>query len=428
MENIIPAIQQMNEKSLKELSPQEFQQLLSSWFQDRGIIQDMKSYLKFQMINVLKNTTIGKNMTKCVPQTYSLAQQALHLIVAEYLLQNHCHFTFSLFINEVSLTNILPNDKAFFCNDDTYKTTRNVFDKDNLINILELTGLPKDNEHFARILNCYFEGGVCSLLSCLIDVIGKGIKESSVIDVEDKAGTDFDDDFMGNVSQILESLNLPQKTRNRLLHSIKLCYDVKNRAFENQCIKLINKFKKEIHIRDKRIHDADRQKRLLEKQVLKLQRENDSVNEKLHSLLKESKVVQHQQIIPSVCSLNHCDDKCKEANKLYEIYKKEIELLRIDNTKQKEEIQKLDFNCNELLKEFNCCQSKINLVNTKIQEDIYHEVNSLSAACHDNNTQLGPDSDTTITEEILQQAREKLKLLEEESKELDIRFSNFVIK
>lgn len=173
MERLTPAIQSADEKPLKELSPQEFQQVLSAWFHDKGIVQDMKSYLKFQMINVLQNTVIGKNIkTSSSGSAYSLSQQALHLIVAEYLLYYHCDFALSLFSSEVNIKNLLPEAKRLF---DAEHTTKNPirFDKENLKNILEIVGICKDSQEHAKITSKYLESDENPLLFCILSLIGK---------------------------------------------------------------------------------------------------------------------------------------------------------------------------------------------------------------------------------------------------------------
>lgn len=170
----MPAIQISSEKSLKGLSPQEFQQMLSAWFQEKGIVQDMKSYLKFQMVNVLKNTVIGKNIKKGSVQTFTLAQQASHLIVAEYLMYHGCHFALSLFCTEVNLSTILPELKLFFEGENVSKDAFRQFDKENLIHILEIIGISKGSQYFSNIVNEYFESKTgIPLLLCLLHLIGQ---------------------------------------------------------------------------------------------------------------------------------------------------------------------------------------------------------------------------------------------------------------
>ncbi|XP_050308127.1 uncharacterized protein LOC126744653 isoform X3 [Anthonomus grandis grandis] len=179
MESISPAIHINTEKQLKELSPEEFQQMLSAWFNEKGVLRDMKSYLKYQMINVLKHTALGKHINSTAYQAHTLAQQALHLIVAEYLLQQECHFSLSLFSTEVNLSSILPDIKLFFDSENESKVALKKFHKQNLVNILELLGISKENPYYKIIINEYFSKTSVSILGCLLSVIGNNIKKQT---------------------------------------------------------------------------------------------------------------------------------------------------------------------------------------------------------------------------------------------------------
>lgn len=82
---------------VKELTSEQFQEELNRWFQDRGIIADLRSHLRHLMITALQNTQIGlKPMYKTSPKS-----QALDLLLAEYLLSRGCHYTLSVFTSEV---------------------------------------------------------------------------------------------------------------------------------------------------------------------------------------------------------------------------------------------------------------------------------------------------------------------------------------
>ncbi|ENN71400.1 hypothetical protein HUJ04_010618 [Dendroctonus ponderosae] len=416
MENLTPAIQSVNEKTLKELSPQEFQQVLSVWFHDKGIVQDMKSYLKFQMINVLQNTVIGKNIkTYSSGSAYSLSQQALHLIIAEYLLHYQCDFALSLFSSEVNIRNLLPETKRLFSSEPTTKKPIR-FDKENLKNILEIVGICKDSQEHLKIISKYFESDENPLLFCILSLIGKEPTKAGENSqyYQDEA---FEDDFFKNMRLVMQSQNLPHKTQTHLLRNLKVCLDLKNKSFEHQVVQLVDKFRKEIFARDEKLHHAQRRTKHLEKKSLATQEDNQGLRQQMQSLSTEEK----RNLIESAqCSLGHCNEQCADNKKLCALYQKEIERLKDLSNQQKLKFEQLSSSYGNLLKEFESCQNKIHFVNARI-EDVALE----SEKDQKESTSLSSNS---ITEEILQNARCKLKLLEDEGIELDIRFKNFVMK
>ncbi|XP_066152688.1 cilia- and flagella-associated protein 57 C-like [Euwallacea fornicatus] len=424
MEKVIPAVPQTSEKSLKELSPQEFQQILKSWFDEKGLVQDMKTYLKFQMINMLQNTPMGKQLSRKTVHTCSLPQQALQLIVAEYLLHSGCNFAFSLFTSEVNLSNVFPNTKVFLETNSLPKEQCR-FDKENFVSILELLGIPKPCENFKKIFHEYFENHDHSLLSCLLKIMSNNAMN---IEERDQQNEEFTDDFLKNVQQLLQSYNLPQKTHINILNSLKICYDLKNRSNEDQILKLISEFKKELKIRESKLESSYRRKKHLEKKIDRLKKENQKLREKLR-VVKEAPVEVQRVIeknIPVECILNHCDQKCITLKKICDSLKKESEELKHVNNTKTQEVTKLSRDYRNLLNEFGTYLNRINMMNMNLNlnEDVVENYNQEMTVQEKSLS----DSSDDWTEEVLTQARHKLKLLEEESKELDVRIDNFSIK
>ncbi|XP_066258046.1 cilia- and flagella-associated protein 57 C-like [Euwallacea similis] len=424
MEQVIPAMPQTSEKSLKELSPQEFQQMLKAWFNEKGLVQDMKTYLKFQMINILQNTSIGRHLSRKTTHICTLPQQALQLIVAEYLLQSGCNFALSLFISEVNLSNVFPKTKLFLETDSMSKEQCR-FDKENLTSILELLGIPKPCENFGKIFYEYFENHDHSLLSCLLKVISNNTMN---VEESDWQNEKFTDDFLRNIQQLLQSYNLPQKTYTNILNNLKVCYDLNKKSNEDQIVKLVSEFKKELKVRESKLESSYRRKKYLDKKFDKLKKENQKLREKLEVFKEVPVEVQRviEKNIPVECTLNHCDHKCVTLKQFCDSLKKECEELKHVNNAKTQEVTKLSREYRNLLNEFETYLNKINLMNSNL---------NLNEEVVDNSNQQMTVQDKTLsgssddwTEEVLTQARHKLKLLEEESKELDIRINNFSIK
>ncbi|XP_050308126.1 paramyosin isoform X2 [Anthonomus grandis grandis] len=241
---------------------------------------------------------------------------------------------------------------------------------------------------------------------------------------------EYEDDFMKNVYFVLQSSILPSDIQNQLLHNIKLCYDLKTKFYESQVLQLVNKFRKELNLHEQKLQHAKRRKMHLEKKVARLEKENQILKNKFENASKEMGPMHTErerlieQVVTFPCALDHCDINCQTAKADCDLYKKEVEKLKDINQQQKDEIERLKLSYNELLKEFNNCQTKINLVNLRLQEEIDREVQKDP---YQKSKSSSSSRSQSITEEILHEARQKLRLLEEESEELDIRFQKFCI-
>lgn len=49
-----------SEKILGNMTTDEFQSKLYVWFEEKGVLSDLRTHLRHQMINALKTTEIGK--------------------------------------------------------------------------------------------------------------------------------------------------------------------------------------------------------------------------------------------------------------------------------------------------------------------------------------------------------------------------------
>lgn len=414
MANLTPAVPNPEENLTKELSPVEFQQMLTTWFQEKGLIQDVKSYLKVQMISALKNTNIGQNIRKCASRVYTLSQQALHLVVGEYLLYHHCNFALSVFSSEVNLANILPETRLF--QNETHET-QDRFDKANLVHILELLGITRHNPSSAKIVHEYYNKSRNSLLNCLLNIIST----ETVNELEFQIGQgEIEDEFLRNVHQALQTYHLPSKLKIQLFDTIKVCYDLKNRSYENQIFQLISKFRAELKTREKKLYSNYKKRKHLEKKTAKLKEENLALKNCIDA---EQQVCKTVEPTPTVeCMLNHCNVECRNAKKTCESYKNEIEELNRVNSIQNVEIERLNSKYKELLNEFDGYLNKINVINSRL---------NLNDAIYEDSVDKGSSTSLSlesVSEEVLWQARQKLRLLEEESHKLDVRINSFVIK
>lgn len=164
---------------------------------------------------------------------------------------------------------------------------------------------------------------------------------------------------------VIQSQNLPHKTQAHLLHNLKICLDLKNKSFEHQVVQLVEKFRKELNARDEKLHHAQRRTKHLEKKLIASQEEYQILRQMQSSTEEKHNLVEHAQ-----CSLCHCTEQCTENKKLCALYQKEIARLKDVNNQQKLKFDQLSSNYGDLLKEFDSCHNKIQLVNARIEKDV----------------------------------------------------------
>jgi hypothetical protein len=185
LQNISPALLKT---PTTQMSSKEFQRMLYTWFEEKGLVSDLRSYLRVLMIKELRNTTVGKiDHNKA---NFSLSKQAFSLVIAEHLLREGCHYTLSIFSTEVpGVASQLPFSLfEAHCHDETWR-----FDQDSLLNVLELIGISKTSTESLRIAGHYFRNQG-SLLNCLVN---------SKIDTVEVSNVDNGGDYLGTVLRVL---------------------------------------------------------------------------------------------------------------------------------------------------------------------------------------------------------------------------------
>lgn len=176
-DNITPALN-LNDQNLSELSAEEFQRRLYTWFEDRGLLSDLRAHMRLQMINALKDTSIGK---PAASQAMSPKLQAINLLIAEFLLHQDCHYSLSIFSAEVPAINVLPEFSSYVINGgakpstDTFKKWR--FTEKDMWDILETLGFIKESDEAVEIVKRYYDksNDEC-LLMCVIRMMHQALR------------------------------------------------------------------------------------------------------------------------------------------------------------------------------------------------------------------------------------------------------------
>lgn len=166
--------QRVNLKDIVDISEDEFKRQISAWIDERGISRKLQSKLRADLFEQFNRTKLGRQMTEQHQQAHRIVLSPLILVlntlVAEFLYTEDCHFTLSVFANEVPYKNTLPNFE------ETPSRQLFRFSNSELNDIFEAIGISKRNERMIR--DFYMKLGVNgqdgsnkSLLYCILKIL-----------------------------------------------------------------------------------------------------------------------------------------------------------------------------------------------------------------------------------------------------------------
>lgn len=350
---------QMNQAFLadsSQMTSQEFQQMLYTWCEEKGLVSDLRSYLRVLMIKKLRNTAMGR--LDSTRTNVSLSRQALHLVIGEHLLREGCHYTLSIFSTEVpGIASYLPFSLfEAHRQEDSWR-----FDKDCVLNVLELIGISKTSTESLRILGLYLKN-FGSLLDCLIS--------AKSVEAENKNYDIVRSPRTGNITQyienILENLGLPQKlvdeVKNNMIESLEVeKHNVKTEEKQHY-MKIINNHKKSIDEKDQQLKILIQEQLEQKTSNKKLKNEMKEARQRLNqtTLKEQSLKMKEKQIENKLdeisqlgrrlkesyemkkCTEKHCGEQCEAILKLNEQNLKEIETMRINDHSKTLEMKRLN--------------------------------------------------------------------------------------
>ncbi|CAG9819587.1 unnamed protein product [Phaedon cochleariae] len=334
MDNINVAIPFTGSKA-SNMSAEEFQTLLTSWFEEKGIITDLRSQLRFKMINILKNTAIGRNISKRSVSHHSLSKQAINLIVAEFLMVNKYHYSLSVFNTEAALTNVFPEYLKF---DDIQEPFRYSFE--NLSNIFELIGVQRNSEFGKEALNSYCNNSDSSILSCLVNSICKlsnRMRRRTIQEEIECIDFDKESNFVKQLGGILVNSETCSDNIGQILKNIESIHNVEIKMMEDRYRRSISELKIEVSRSIEKLQEVNKEKGVSENKLMKVVGEYNAMKVQMKNLVKEKlqnerkeqlmnlkKIEQNvsEQVAPKVtlaCSSQHCSDRCEKNINLVEV-------------------------------------------------------------------------------------------------------------
>lgn len=108
--------EKINLNEIIEISEDEFKKQILSWIDEHGLSRKLQSKLRADLFEQFNRTKLGRQMTEQHQLTHRMVLSPLILVlntlVAEFLYTEDCHFTLSVFANEVPYKNTLPNFEA----------------------------------------------------------------------------------------------------------------------------------------------------------------------------------------------------------------------------------------------------------------------------------------------------------------------------
>lgn len=140
--------EKVNLKEIADISEEEFKRQISAWIDERGISRKLQSKLRADLFEQFNRTKLGRQMSEQHQQAHRIVLSPLILVlntlVAEFLYSEDCHFTLSVFTNEVPYKNTIPNFEA------TPTGQLFQFSQSELRDIFEAIGISKQNEQIVR--------------------------------------------------------------------------------------------------------------------------------------------------------------------------------------------------------------------------------------------------------------------------------------
>ncbi|VVC88887.1 unnamed protein product [Leptidea sinapis] len=158
-------------KSCDETS-ENFQQFIYDLFEKNGILNDLRAYLRSQIVNVLKSASSGdpspclKNFAQRLEPTY----QAINILIAEYFMKLDLSYTLSIFVSEIPLANMFFDfAKSLLKSSETFDFKVSIEEKD-IWAVLNYLGVKCDSSYTNKLLSMYKSNDL-PLLECIFKCV-----------------------------------------------------------------------------------------------------------------------------------------------------------------------------------------------------------------------------------------------------------------
>nr|XP_026501267.1 uncharacterized protein LOC113404562 [Vanessa tameamea] len=153
-------------------SADEFQKFIHNLFENNGVLNDLRAYLRGHIVNVLQKAEKGESLCqKNFTQRLELTFQAMNILIAEYLLRLEFKYTLSVFTSEIPLSNMVFKFANALLKSTDSALSGLRFGENDIWSILNYLGIKCDSEHASKIVEIYKNQADSSLLWCILKCI-----------------------------------------------------------------------------------------------------------------------------------------------------------------------------------------------------------------------------------------------------------------
>ncbi|XP_034241448.1 uncharacterized protein LOC117645390 [Thrips palmi] len=170
----------------KEISTKEFQRKLFDWFEKRGLLSELRAFMRHRMISALYSSESPCPASHFSTETaVSPTLQAMLLLVAEFLVQQEYHYTMSVMVAEAPLLASFPKFSgyvSYMSQTDTIRKGSNFprYSEKDVQEILEVLGMSSNSESMEHVLRLYTNNNAReSLLACVLTALSAIVQNCS---------------------------------------------------------------------------------------------------------------------------------------------------------------------------------------------------------------------------------------------------------
>lgn len=416
MENQIKPALNINPDEKAELTPEEFRTQLCSWFDDRGLLQELRTHLRMQMINILKRTGIGKSVVK---QGISPKIQALNMLIAEFFLHQEYHYSLCVFTTEVPLVNIFPDMPNCVLTNPAARNNNTLikwrFAEKDMSDLLETLGIVRNSVESQHITKIYYGSDDESLLTSLIRVLYnmKIVVESKKVDHKMCTSLNLTaqptriDQVYQSISELLTKFKINPDCIVQIMDLIKYVISHEKKMFED-------KFKQKFL--------AYKEKK--EEEISSKLQECRSKEKELQNIFDSKRKILEDELTKAQVNMQNCSDSLQRR---YEEYKEKSETLKnkeIELQKQEENLATIKKDLQQQLEEVYV--KKIQLENEKKKIEINEGINEINAE-NNNKVVAGTNAHRSNVDKVQQtpnQVEIENALLKQTIKQMQMENSN----
>ncbi|EZA51582.1 hypothetical protein DMN91_010418 [Ooceraea biroi] len=323
-----------------------------TWFEKCGIISNIRTHLRQNLVNALKHKDLGLCKSK---EPRSARQYIYDMLIAEYLFSHNYSFTLSIFASEVPLLvnfcNSVPQRSSDNDNDRGGGSGHNKLQSDYIAHTLETLGIDPNRPEGQHIISSYMNSEAPLLLSILSSVA------SLVANAQSSAKESSSCNKQTQANLALES-NLVDTTRvhamRKKIVQQKRLYDDELRIKESKLKQQAVVVKHQLDTLNEKVEEAQNLMRSLTLKEKQLNEKND--NDVRCILQKEMELSMKQNFLT------------QEANRLqrerdgYRKFEGDLKKLQRELVKMQKEMSQGTSN--------QCVQNNVNNRNIHVQTDL----------------------------------------------------------